>query len=155
MSNITTVERKSDRELVVTRTFDSPARAVYQAWTEPDLLKQWWAPKSMGVSLVGCEVDVRTGGSYRFEFGHGDSPPMAFFGKYIDVAAPSRLVWSNEESEEGAITTVTFDEQAGKTLLTWHELYPTTHAREDAMAGMGACAGEQFDQLDAVLAAQG
>mgnify|MGYP000176445953 CR=1 FL=1 len=64
----TTVERKSERELVVTRTFNGPARLVFEAWTKPELLKQWWAPKSFEVSFLSCEADVRTGGAYRFVF---------------------------------------------------------------------------------------
>src|SRR3982751_3405655 len=114
--NRTTVERKSERELVVTRTFNGPARIVFEAWTKPELLKRWWAPKSAGVSLVSCEVDARTGGSYRFVFGDGDST-MAFFGKSLEVTPHSRLVWTNEESDQGAVTTAIFEEKAGRTLL--------------------------------------
>src|SRR5215469_12968037 len=125
MKNRTTVERKSARELVVTRTFDGPARIVFEAWTKPELLKRWWAPKSSGMSLLSCEADVRTGGRYRFEFGHGASKSMAFFGRYIEVTPPSRLVWTNEESDEGSVTTVTFEGKDGKTLLVMHELYPS------------------------------
>src|SRR5580704_10042310 len=123
-SSRTKVERKSERELVVTRTFNGPAHVVFEAWTKPELLKRWWAPKSMGMSLLSCEAEVRAGGRYRFEIGHGDSNPMAFFGRYIEVTPPSRLVWTNEESDDGAVTTVTFEEKAGKTLLVLHELYP-------------------------------
>src|SRR6202012_5966074 len=114
MKNSTTVERKSDRELVVTRIFDGPARLVFDAWTKPELLKRWWAPKSLGLSLISCEVDARPGGRDRFEIGRGDSTPMAFFGKYVEVTPPSRLVWTNEESPDGAVTTVTFQEKNGK-----------------------------------------
>src|SRR6266404_7060513 len=115
MKNRTTVERKSERELVVTRTFDGPARIVFEAWTKPELLKRWWAPKSTGVTLLSCEADVRVGGRYRFEFGHeASSKPMAFFGRYIEVTPHSRLVWTNEESDDGAVTTVTFEEKRGR-----------------------------------------
>ena len=103
MNNRTTVERKSERELVVTRTFNVPARIVFEAWTTPELLKRWWAPKSSGVSLLSCEADVRVGGRYRFEFGHVDSKPMVFFGRYIEVTPYSRLVWTNDESDDGAL----------------------------------------------------
>lgn len=151
-NNPTVVARKSERELVVTRTFDGPARAVFAAWTQPELLKQWWAPKSMGVSLVSCEADVRTGGKYRFEFGHGDAEPMAFFGRYMEVVPQARLVWTNDESGDGAVTTVSFEEQAGKTLLVWHELYPSKEALDGAGAGMEGGMTEQFEQLDALLA---
>ena len=121
MKNRTTAERKSERELVVTRTFNSPARIVFEAWTKPELLKRWWAPKSTGASLLSCEADVRVGGKYRFEFGHDASKTMAFFGSYIEVTPHSRLVWTNEESDDGAVTTVTFEEKAGKTLLRSEE----------------------------------
>ena len=93
----TTVERTSERELVVTRTVDGPARIVFDAWTKPELFQRWWAPKSCGVSLISCETDVRTGGAYRLAMGHSSEQPMAFFGRYIEVTPPSRLVWTNEE----------------------------------------------------------
>src|SRR5580692_1111002 len=92
VKNRTTVERKSEREMVVTRTFDGPARLVFEAWTKPELLKLWWAPKSMGLSLVSCEADVRVGGTYRFVFGLDAAKTMAFYGKYIEVIPHSRLV---------------------------------------------------------------
>jgi uncharacterized protein YndB with AHSA1/START domain len=151
MKNRTTVERKSERELVVTRTFNGPARIVFEAWTKPELLKRWWAPKSTGMSLLCCEADVRVGGSYRFEFGHVDSKPMAFFGRYIDVAPYSRLVWTNDESDDGAVTTVTFEEKSGKTLLVLHELYPTQETLDGAIAGMEGGMSEMFEQLDELL----
>jgi uncharacterized protein YndB with AHSA1/START domain len=151
MKNRTTVERKSERELVVTRTFNSPARIVFEAWTKPELLKRWWAPKSTGVSLLSCEADVRVGGSYRLEFGHEASKPMAFFGRYIEVTPHSRLVWTNEESDDGAVTTVTFEEQDGKTLLAMHELYPSKEALDAAGTGAADAMGETFEQLDVLL----
>jgi uncharacterized protein YndB with AHSA1/START domain len=114
MKNRTTVERKSERELVVTRTFNGPARIVFEAWTKPELLKRWWAPKSTGVFLLSCEADVRVGGRYRFEFGHEATKPMAFFGRYIEVTPHSRLVWTNDESDDGAVTTVTFEKKVAR-----------------------------------------
>ena len=142
MKNRTTVERKSERELVVTRTFNGPARIVFEAWTKPELFKQWWVPKSMGMSLLSCEMDVRVGGRYRFVFGHADSTAMAFFGRYIEVTPHSRLVWTNEESDEGAVTTVTFEEKGGKTLLVMHELYPSKEALDAAGTGAADAMGE-------------
>src|SRR6187401_362460 len=125
MKNATTVERKSDRELVVTRTFNGPARIVFDAWTRPELFKRWWVPKSTGMSLLSCEMDVRVGGTYRLVFRHDAFPePMGFFGRYLEVTPHSRLVWTNEEGGEGGpVTTVTFEDQGGKTLLILHELY--------------------------------
>lgn len=156
--NHTTVERKSDREIVVKRTFQGPARIVFEAWTKPELLKRWWAPKSFGVLLLTCELDARTGGKYRFEFGPDASKPpvMAFFGEYIEVTPPSRLVWTNEEAGAGAsfITTVTFEERAGETLLVLTELYPSKEACDAALASGAAQAGcESYDQLDELLVA--
>jgi uncharacterized protein YndB with AHSA1/START domain len=157
VKNRTAVERKSERELVVTRTFNGPARIVFEAWTKPELLKRWWVPKSAGMSLLSCEADVRVGGMYRFVFGHGASEPMAFFGRYLEVTPHTRLVWTNEEGGDGgAITTVTFEEKAGKTLLVMHELHPSKEALDSARHS-GAEAGtlEQFEQLDELLAALG
>jgi uncharacterized protein YndB with AHSA1/START domain len=155
MKSRTTVERKSERELVVTRTFDGPARIVFEAWTQPELLKRWWAPKSTGVSLLSCAADVRVGGRYRFAFGGEGSKPMVFFGRYIEVTPHSRLAWTNDESDDGAVTTVTFEEIAGKTLLVLHELYRSREALDRVLAGMedGMC--EQFEQLDELLVTQG
>jgi uncharacterized protein YndB with AHSA1/START domain len=153
MKNLTTVERKSEREIVVTRTFNGPARIVFEAWTKPELFKRWWVPKSMGMSLLSCEMDVRTGGGYRFEFAHGDTK-MAFFGTYKEVTPHSRLVWTNDESEGGALSTVTFQEREGKTLLVYHELYPSKEAL-DANAGMENAMDETFAQLDELLVTLG
>ena len=151
MMNRTTVERKSERELVVTRTFNGPARLVFEAWTRPELLKRWWAPKSTGGSLLSCEADVRVGGRYRFVFGHGTSETMAFFGRYLEVTPHSRLVWTNEEGDGGeSVTTVTFEEKGGKTLLALHELHPSKEAL-DAAIGSGEGMRETFEQLDELL----
>ena len=152
--NHTAVERTSERELVVTRTFNAPARIVFEAWTRPELLKRWWAPKSFGISFISCETDVRTGGTYRFVFGHAASDqPMAFFGRYIEVTPDSRLVWTNDEGGEGgAVTTVTFEERGTETLVVMHDLYPSKEALDGAIAsGSTSGAGESFEQLDALL----
>src|SRR3954465_4034616 len=158
MKNRTTVERKSERELVVTRTFNGPARIVFEAWTKPELLKRWWAPKSFGVSFLSCEADVRAGGTYRFVFGHAASEqPVEFFGRYIEVTPHSRLVWTNDEGDEaGAVTTVTFEETGGETLVVMHDLYPSKEALDDAVAsGSTSGFGEQFEQLDELLVTKG
>ena len=155
MKNRMTVERKSERELVVTRTFNGPARIVFEAWTKPELLKRWWAPKSTGVCLLSCEADVRVGGRYRFEFGHEASKAIAFFRRYIEVTPHSRLVWTNDERDDGAITTVTLEENGGKTLLVMHELYPSKEALDGAIAGMEGGMPETFAQLDDLLASLG
>jgi len=150
--NRTLVERRGERELVVTRTFDAPPSTVYKAWSQPELFRRWWMPKSLsGVSLLSCDMDVRTGGKYRLEFGAGSSDTMAFYGKYLEVVPNERIVWTNDEGEEGAITTVTFEERGGKTLLTFHEAYPTREALEEALQGSAAALPEQLDQLDDLL----
>ena len=156
MKNSTTVERKSERELVVTRTFNGPAHLVFEAWTRPELLERWWVPKSFGMSFVSCEADVRTGGTYRFVFSHpAFEQPMAFFGRYIEVTPDSRIVWTNEESADGVITTVTFEERDGTTLVVLTELYPSKQSLDDAIAsGSSGTSGaaEQFELLEEVLA---
>ena len=151
----TKVERKSERELVVTRTFDAPARLVFEAWTKPELMQLWWAPKLSGVPLRSCEMDVRVGGQYRLEFGQDASSAFAFFGKYIEVIPSSRLVWTNDESEDAAVTTETFEDQGGQTLLVLSELYPSKEALDDAFIGMEGGAPEQFEQLDELLVTLG
>ncbi len=155
MKNPTTVERKSERELVVTRTFNGSARIVFEAWTKPELFKRWWVPKSAGESLLSCEMDVRVGGKYRLVFGNDASKGMAFFGRYIEVTPYSRLVWTNEESDDAAVTTVTFAEKGGKTLLVLHELYPSKEALDGAIEGMEGGMPEQFEQLDELLVSLG
>ena len=155
MKNRTTVERKSERELVVTRTFNAPARIVFEAWTKAELFKRWWVPKSVPISLLSCEMDARTGGKYRLVFGNDASKPMEFFGRYIEVTPHSRLVWTNDESDDGAVTTVTFEERGGKTLLVLHEVYPSTEALDRAIAGMEGGMPEQFEQLDELLVTLG
>jgi uncharacterized protein YndB with AHSA1/START domain len=154
MKNRTTVERTSERELVATRTINGPARLVFEAWTKPELFKRWWVPKSMGMTLLSCELDVRVGGGYRLEFGD-PSKPTAFFGRYLEVTPHSRLVWTNDEAgDDGAVTTVTFEETAGKTRVVLHELYPSKAALDGNFGAMDAM-GETFEQLDELLVTLG
>jgi uncharacterized protein YndB with AHSA1/START domain len=158
--NQTTAERKSERELVVTRTINGAARTVFEAWTRPELFTRWWVPKSVGLSMLSCEMDVRVGGRYRLVFSHPSAPePMAFFGTYLEVIPHSRLVWTNEEGGESAqVTTLTFEERGGQTLLVVHDLYPTKEALDEAIASGstgGMDTGEAFDQLDELLATLG
>ena len=151
MKNPTTVERKSDRELVVTRTFNGPARLVFEAWTKPELFKRWWIPKSVGMSLLSCELDVRVGGGYRLVFAIDASKTMAFHGKYLEVIPSSRISWTNDEADDGPVTTVTFEEKGGKTLLAVHELFPTKAALDAAVASGELEKTEVFEQLDELL----
>jgi uncharacterized protein YndB with AHSA1/START domain len=152
-SRRTTVQKKSEREVVVTRTFDAPARLVFQAWSQPELFKKWWVPRSMGMTLRSCEMDVRAGGTYRLVFGDDPANPMAFFGKYLEVVPDKRIVWTNEESGDAAsVTTVTLEERDGKTLLVMSELYPTKEALDAAGTGAQEALNETFGQLDELLA---
>jgi uncharacterized protein YndB with AHSA1/START domain len=152
------VERKSERELVVTRTVNSPARMVFEAWTQPELFRRWWVPKSSGLTLLSCEMDVRVGGGYRLVFSHPAAPnPMAFFGRYLDVTPHSRLIWTNEEGDDsGQVTTITFEETGGRTLLVMHDLYPSKEALDGAIAyGSTGGPSEMFEQLDEFLVTLG
>lgn len=152
----TLVERKSERELVVTRTVNGPVHLVFEAWTKAELFRRWWVPKSCGLTLLSCEMDVRVGGQYRLAFSHEGST-MEFFGVYREVTPPSRLVWTNEEGDGGiTVTTVTFAESGGKTLLTVHDLYPSKEAL-DAAVDSGSTSGmpETLDQLDELLVTLG
>ena len=150
----TTVERRSERELVVTRIFDAPVRVVFDAWTKPELFELWWAPKSIGVPLLSCEMDVRTGGGYRIAYGHDAASAMAFYGRYLEVTPPSRLVWTNDEGDDGAVTTVTFEDLDGRTRLVLQERYPSKEAFESGHGAEDALP-EQFRQLNDLLAKLG
>jgi uncharacterized protein YndB with AHSA1/START domain len=154
----TTVDRKSERELVVTRTVNGPARIVFKAWTTPELFQRWWLPESFGISLISYEADIRTGGTYRLVMSHPSSgQPMAFFGRYIEVTPHARIVWTNDEAGDGgAVTTVTFADKDDATLVTVHDLYPSKEALDEAIAS-GSTGGwnEQFAQLDELLVTLG
>ena len=152
----TTVERTSDREVVVTRTVNGPARMVFEAFTKAELLRRWWVPRSMGMKLLSCEVDARVGGKYRLVFDHGGPEPAAFFGTYVEVQPYSRLAWTNEEGGEGgSVTTVTFEEKGGRTLVVVRERYPSKEALDAAGTGAADAMQETFDQLDELLVALG
>jgi uncharacterized protein YndB with AHSA1/START domain len=154
MKNHTAIERKSERELVVTRTVNGPAHIVFQAWTTPDLFKRWWIPKSAGITMLSCDMDIRTGGKYSLLLQHGASKPMEFFGRYLEVTPHSRMVWTNDEAGEGGpVTTVTFEEKAGQTLLVIQDLYPSKKALDDSLASNSTDGmPETLDQLEEVLA---
>jgi len=153
-TNHTTVERGSERELVVTRTVNGPARLVFEAFTKADLFRQWWVPRSFGLTLLACEMDVRVGGGYRLVFPYEDST-MEFFGTYVEVTPHSRLVWTNEEGDGGVtVTTVTFEEIDGKTLVALHDLYPSKEAA-DAAAGSTGAMPEALAQLDELVVSLG
>jgi len=148
------IERTSDVELVVTRIVGGPPRLVFEAWARPELFKRWWAPASFGVTIVSYEADVRTGGTYRLEMGHPSSErTMTFHGRYLEVLPDARIVWTNEEGDQdGPVTTVTFEERDGATLVTVCDRYPSKEALDDAIAS-GSTGGwsEQLRQLDVIL----
>jgi uncharacterized protein YndB with AHSA1/START domain len=153
--NRTKVERVSDREVVVTRTINGPARIVFEAFTKAELLKRWWVPRSMGMTLLSCEVDARVGGKYRLVFDHSPEP-LAFFGTYVEVTPHSRLAWTNEEGGEGgSVTAVTFEETDGKTLIVLRETYPSKEALDAAGTGAAEAMIETFDQMEELLVALG
>ena len=155
VKNRTTVERTSDREVVVTRILDGPARIVFEAFTRADLFRRWWVPRSMGMTLLSCELDARVGGKYRLVFAH-DPEPVAFFGSYVEVQPHSRLAWTNEEGGDGgSVTTVTFEEEGGRTLVVLREKYPSKEALDAAGTGAADAMVETFDQLDELLVALG
>lgn len=152
MKNQTTIQRTSEREIVVTRMFDGPARIVFEAWSTPELFKLWWIPKSYGITMHSCEMDVRTGGSYRLMLAQGEGEPMAFFGKYVEVTPPTRIVWTNEEGAGVVTTTVTFEEVGGQTRVVVHELHPSKESMEDSANGSSLGLVDSFNQLDELLA---
>jgi len=153
VKNRTTVERTSDREVVVTRTINGPARIVFEAFTKAELFKRWWVPKSMPMTLLSCEIDARVGGKYRLVFDH-DPEPVAFFGTYVEVQPYARLAWTNEEGGEGGpVTTVTFEEMGGKTLVVLRESHPSKESLDAAGTGAAEAMIETFDQLDELLVA--
>ena len=149
----TTIERATERELVVTRTIDGPRNIVFEAWTDPELMKRWWVPRSIPITLLSCDMDVRVGGTYRFVFQAGPTTTMAFFGRYLEVDPPSRLVWTNEEGDgDAVVTTVTFDEDGGRTRVVVHDLYPSKEALDEAIASESIPGwSEMLDQLDELL----
>jgi len=151
---ITTVDRTSGRELVVTRTVNGPARLVFEAFARPELFQRWWTPESFGITMISYEADIRTGGSYRLVMGHPASEqPMAFFGRYLEVTPHARMVWTNDEAgEAGQVTTVTFEEKDGATQVVVHDLYPSKEALDEALAsGSTGAWSEQFAQLDELI----
>ena len=154
MKNDTNVEQKSDREVVITRTFNAPARLVFEAWTKGELMRRWWVPKSAGITLLSCDMDARTGGSYRFVFKHPAVPgeTMAFFGRYTEVTPHSRLVWTNDESgDDGHLSTLTLEDRGETTRIVLHEIYPSAEAYEAAKGSYDGMP-ETFAQLDELLA---
>lgn len=151
MKNETRVERKSEREIVITRTFNASARIVFEAWTTAELMRRWWVPKSSRITLLSCEMDVRTGGSYRFVF-NAAPEPMAFFGRYLEVSPHSRLVWTNDESGgDGQLSTLTLEEHGDTTRIVLLEVYPSGAAYEAAKGSYDGMP-ESFAQLDELLA---
>ncbi|MGH2446765.1 MAG: SRPBCC family protein, partial [Candidatus Limnocylindria bacterium] len=153
--NEATAERTSEHELVVRRTVNAPARLVFEAWTKPELFRQWWTPKSFPIALLSCDMDVRVGGGYRLTFAHEGST-VEFYGRYLDVTPHERLAWSNDEGDSGEpVTTVTFEEVDGRTLVVVRDRYPSKEALDAAIASGStgiSSMPESLAQLDEVLA---
>jgi uncharacterized protein YndB with AHSA1/START domain len=156
----TQVERASDRELVITRVFRARPETVFDAMTKPELLRRWWAPRSLGVELFACESDPRVGGRYRFVFGRPGEPPMAFSGVYTEVVPGQRFVYTQifepmREAGEGVIT-ATFAAHPEGTLFVSRERYPSKEVLDGAIAsGMERGMRETLEQLEALLAELG
>ena len=153
MTPQTNAERKSDRELVSSRIINGPSQLVFKAWTNAELFKKWWVPKSAPITLESCQLDVRIGGTYRLVFSAGEET-AEFFGKYLEVTPSSRLVWTNDEGGADAanITTVTFEEVSGKTKVIVHDLYPSKEALDEAIeTGSSGAMPEQLEQLGELI----
>jgi uncharacterized protein YndB with AHSA1/START domain len=154
--NQTTMQLEADREIIISRTFDGPARIVFDAWTKPELVKRWWAPKGRA-TIVSVDADVRVGGKYRYVLKADVGEAFAFSGSYTEITPHSRLVYTQSfepmADAGSAIITVTFDERDGKTRLVSRELYPSKEAREAALSsGMEEGMRETMDQLDVLVA---
>jgi uncharacterized protein YndB with AHSA1/START domain len=151
----TSMERTSEKEIVITRSFRAPAHIVFDAWTKPELVRRWWAPASRGVTLVQCDADLRPGGTYRYVLARGKAERFVFFGKYLEIVRPTRLVYTQsfEPVPGEAVVTVSFEERDGSTMLVSHELYPSKDALDGALAsGMEDGMRETFEQLDELVA---
>lgn len=153
----TMIERASELELLITRTVDGPRDVVFKAWTDAELFRQWWVPKSFGLNLLSCEIDARVGGGYRLTFDTGTAEPMAFFGRYLEVTPPSHLVWTNEEADGSTVvTTAALEDDGGRTRVVIRDRYPSKDALDEALAsGATSWNPETFDQLDELLAELG
>ena len=154
-ANANAGEAIADREVVITRTYDAPARLLFEAWSKPEHLMKWFGP--VGWPLTLCEVDFRKGGRWRFAMtGSSGQQNTPFGGVYLDIVPNRKIVFDNAFEEPGSrkmIMTVTFEEADGRTTLTWHTLFESV-AMKDEYVGMGieAGAGSGLDQLADVVA---
>jgi uncharacterized protein YndB with AHSA1/START domain len=112
------VTTPSERDIVITRTFDAPRTVVFEAWTKAEHVTQWWDPS--GAPLSVCEIDLRPNGAFRFVNRGPDGSEHAFAGIYRDISAPARLVFTTRVSPSGAesVGTLVFSEHGGQTTLT-------------------------------------
>ena len=143
----------TDRSFVVEQRVAAPPAQVFAAWARPELFRRWWLPETSGLMLADLEMWVETGGHYRLAIvPPGRREPMVFHGRYVEVIDARRIVWTNEEEADGAVTTVTFAEQDGATRVTVTEVYPTAAALDAAVAE-GSTSGwpEQLRQLDTLV----
>ena len=140
-----------ERELAITRWIAATRPLVFKAWSDAALFRKWWVPEGFGITMLECDIDLRTGGSYRLVYAFGDAGEMAFHGIYPEVVPDAHIVWTNAEDPDGALTTVTFVDQGGGTLLTLHEHYPSKEARDEALVGSVLALPQQLGQLAALL----
>jgi len=148
-------ERQSDCDFVVKRVINAPPSAVFEAWTTAELFQQWWVPKSVGLDLLSCELDVHVGGTYCLTFRHpAFDEPLSFHGRYLEVIPSARLAWTNDEAGgAGQTTTVTFEAEGTGTRVVLRDVYPSMESLDEAINSGSACdMTETFDQLDALLA---
>ena len=145
----------ADREIVITREFDAPARILFAAWSTPEHLLQWFGPEGWPLTL--CEVDFRVGGRWRFAMtGSSGVQNTPFGGEYLEIVPNDRIVFSNAFEEPGAetlIVIVTFAEQDGRTTLTIRTLFRSTEVRDwHAEQGYATGYASALDQLADVVA---
>ncbi|WNG38231.1 SRPBCC family protein [Archangium violaceum] len=148
-------ESIADREVVITRVFEAPARILFEAYSKPEHIKRWFGPRGWPVTL--CEMDFRKGGRFRFQMtGPNGQKNTPFGGEYLEIVPNRKIVYDNGFESPGAekmIVTVTFDEQGGKTTLTMHTLFASV-AMKNAHVGGGFVqgTGSGFDQLEELAA---
>ncbi len=144
----------SDREVLVTRSFNAPRRLVWEAVSKPEHVRQWWGLRSMPMTV--CEIDHRVGGKWRFVVRAPDGSEHAWSGVYNEIHAPERVV--NTEVYENipgaeSLVTATFDERDGRTYLTTRMLHKSKENRDGYIhAGAEGGMRETFTRLDELLA---
>lgn len=150
-----TVTAPTDREIVMTRAFDAPRELVFDAWTKPELLKQWLGVRG-GWTFAVCDIDLKVGGKYRFVWRKQGQPDLGMGGVYQEVQPPERLV-STEAFDQSwypgeAVNTMELSEEDGKTVVTLTVRYESIEARDAVLASpMDKGVAESYDKLEELL----